>query len=140
MAKIPFGDVDLTKVEIAPIIEAGVYEVKCVKHEIKETKNGIPRLSVQLATTTPAKNTKGNIVPAGVLLYDGVLLAPTGGWTEDMTARQLKSMALCFAGDCPAEFDTDLIDQRVGQVAVKIQDSDRGEQNVIARYIPRGSK
>lgn len=138
--KIAFGDVDLTKVEIAPIIEPGLYEVKCTKHELKPTKAGKQRLALQFTTTTPAKNTKGNIVPAGVILYDGVNLEPTGGLTEDMIARQLKSLALCFAGECPAEFDTDLIDQRTGFVQVKIENGDRGEQNVIARYVPKGDK
>lgn len=151
MAKIAIGNedeaVDLTKVEIRPIIVDGLYKVKCVKVEQGKTADGTARLLKLTYATTGASRSipsstspNGNEVAPGVLINDNCLLDPKGGMTIEMIGRKLKELALCFSGECGSEFDTDYVDGLEGEIKVKIKEADEkyAARNEVARYIPKG--
>jgi len=134
---IEIPNTDLTTVETGiPILEAGVYEVKVTKVEVRPSRDGkSENLHIQLALEQHATSLAGETVNPGFPLFARISLKATEKYNP---GRHLAALMDCFLPERTAKFDTEALIGQTGNVKLSVRNDDQfGTSNEVQKWEKR---
>jgi hypothetical protein len=135
---------DVTEADVArPVLQAGTYNFTIQRtYQENSRKAGIPTLVVVYQLAEVAKDTQGRDVNPGFIMFQRILMKPTGGLTQEMIKTRIDSLHFAAAG--AGRVTTEAWIGKTVRCRVSLREphkdetsgTEYGESNEISRVMP----
>lgn len=146
MITTPPLDMDLSTVKTDfPLLADGYYEVSIKKAEVVTSKKGGEMVKIELQTIGPSLSRTGEQLAPGSVLFDQMMLAPSGKGTWEMVMRNVGALvqSLGLTGVNMGNIKTQIptLQGRTLRIQVGYEPAKDGyrEKNVVAKYVKQGA-
>jgi len=131
---------DLSGVPLTdPILPAGIYQLRIKSCKATRTKGGLHQLQLVFTNEEPTTSIDAEQVGVGeAVIYESVLLEPTGGWTQRHTDQRLAQIKAAL-GERDQKWGQDMQPYigKTFRAYIKTTSRDSGEdRNEVSSYEP----